>query len=40
MANIIEFSASAEYLATGDIEKPVPIKVNIPKWYKDLRAST
>ena len=36
MANIIEFSATPEYLATPDIEKPVPIKVNIPKWYKDL----
>lgn len=36
MANIIEFSATPEYLATSDIEKPVPIKVNIPKWYKDL----
>lgn len=36
MANIIEFSCTPEYFNYPEVEKPIPIKLNIPEWYKKL----
>ncbi len=33
--NVIEFSSHKEYVESEE-ELPVPIRLNIPKWYKDL----
>lgn len=33
--NVIEFSSHKEYVESEE-ELPVPIRLNIPKWYKDI----
>lgn len=37
MANIITFSAHEEFVKSSITDKPVPIKVNIPEWYKKIK---
>ena len=39
MANLITFSASKEFIKHNQDNLPVPIKTNIPEWYKKLNHS-
>tara|TARA_R100000963_G_C4645021_1_gene109099 strand:- start:1431 stop:2174 length:744 start_codon:yes stop_codon:yes gene_type:complete len=39
MTNILEFITSKNYLNAPGVEKPQPIKLNIPEWYKNLNHS-